>query len=195
MEKQYTAREKQLGKQLGQALKMMRPIFLCTEVAERIWLTKEPSPIYKKSVRNLLLGTAAQESNFRWRRQHGFDSHSSRGAFSLWQMEINSIKNSIKMINSKDALFDRCYGFFKDLNIVVPDNLEEILLFLQTKEGDALGCVLCRLHYIRCPGFIPDTINGQAEYWKKYYNTYLGKGTTEQYLKNWNGLVKPFLKD
>lgn len=44
--------------------------------------------------------------------------------------------------------------------------------------------VLCRLKYKRIPEPIPTTVNGRASYWKKYYNSWRGKGTVEEYLEN-----------
>jgi hypothetical protein len=44
---------------------------------------------------------------------------------------------------------------------------------------------MARTHYLRCPGPIPHTIEGQAAYWKLHYNTPLGKGTEEEYMMNY----------
>jgi len=44
---------------------------------------------------------------------------------------------------------------------------------------------MCRIHYYRQPGAIPKDIQGQAEYWKKYYNTPMGKGTADDYVYNY----------
>jgi hypothetical protein len=48
-----------------------------------------------------------------------------------------------------------------------------------------LQAALCRLHYRRVPSALPklDNIEGQARYWKKYYNSNLGKGTTHHFIK------------
>ncbi len=46
--------------------------------------------------------------------------------------------------------------------------------------------VACRLQYSRFPRPIPSSIEGQADYWKKYWNTSAGKGTVEQYIEAWN---------
>jgi len=47
-----------------------------------------------------------------------------------------------------------------------------------------LLCVLfTRLKYKKIPEVIPNSMQGRAEYWKKYYNTVAGKGTVEHYLK------------
>lgn len=41
---------------------------------------------------------------------------------------------------------------------------------------------MARLKYLSIPERIPDSLNGQAAYWKKYYNTNKGKGTVQEYL-------------
>jgi hypothetical protein len=48
---------------------------------------------------------------------------------------------------------------------------------------------MCRLHYYRVKEALPAAgdIAAQAAYWKKYYNTPLGKGTVDEYLRRWNG--------
>lgn len=43
---------------------------------------------------------------------------------------------------------------------------------------------MCRVFYRRKPGVIPTTVEGRAAYWKKHYNTHLGAGTIEEYIKN-----------
>lgn len=44
---------------------------------------------------------------------------------------------------------------------------------------------MCRIRYLRVPEPIPDTLPGQAAYWKKYYNTTIGKGTEQEYIEAW----------
>ncbi len=45
-----------------------------------------------------------------------------------------------------------------------------------------LSLLFCRLYYLLIPKPIPVTLKGRAKYWKKYYNSYLGKGTTKHYV-------------
>ena len=47
-----------------------------------------------------------------------------------------------------------------------------------------LAFIIMRLHYRLIPEAVPDTVEGRAAYWKKYYNTELGKGTVEEYIEN-----------
>ena len=44
------------------------------------------------------------------------------------------------------------------------------------------GIVFCRLKYWRVPKRMPNTVEGQANYWKKYYNTEGGKGDPEHFI-------------
>lgn len=46
-----------------------------------------------------------------------------------------------------------------------------------------LSMIWCRLYYLLVPSVIPSTLEGRAEYWKKYYNSVLGSGTVEEYIK------------
>lgn len=47
---------------------------------------------------------------------------------------------------------------------------------------------MCRIHYLRVKSVIPKTIEERAKYWKKYYNTPLGKGSVESYLSKAKGV-------
>ena len=60
------------------------------------------------------------------------------------------------------------YYDFKDLEY----NLKASILF-------------CRLRYLVDSQPIPKTLEGQAGYWKRIYNSYKGKGTPEQYIDNY----------
>ena len=43
--------------------------------------------------------------------------------------------------------------------------------------------IFCRLHYWRVPKPLPKTIEDQASYWKKFYNTEKGKGSINHFLE------------
>ena len=49
----------------------------------------------------------------------------------------------------------------------------------------AIQVALCRLHYRRVPKALPKAGNleAQGKYWKKYYNSELGKGTVEHFVE------------
>ena len=63
--------------------------------------------------------------------------------------------------------------------------------FVDPKEEDwdfiletniAAQIAMCRLHYRRIPKPLPSSVEGQANYWKKYYNSMAGRGTVEDFL-------------
>ena len=58
------------------------------------------------------------------------------------------------------------------------------------ENNDRLATCMARVHYLRKPASIPASLDGQAAYWKKYYNTVLGKGTEEEYKANYKRFVK-----
>lgn len=45
-----------------------------------------------------------------------------------------------------------------------------------------LAALVCRLFYKRIPEAFPSAMTERAHYWKRYYNTELGKGTPQQYI-------------
>ena len=47
----------------------------------------------------------------------------------------------------------------------------------------AAQIVMCRLHYRRVPKPLPKNLLDQANYYKKYYNTYKGKATPEHFME------------
>ena len=47
----------------------------------------------------------------------------------------------------------------------------------------AFSVFMCRRFYMRIKESIPNTVEKRAEYWKKYYNTEQGKGTTTEYIR------------
>jgi len=54
----------------------------------------------------------------------------------------------------------------------------------QLNDDPLLAFILCRLHYKLIPETFPEHQQGRAQYWKKHYNTVLGKGTVEHYLES-----------
>lgn len=122
---------------------------------------------------NLLLGTCAQESaSGKYRRQLGDGP-----ALGIYQMEPftynDCFTNFLKYKPNLLAKILKVSGLDK-----FPDAEEMV-------NNDVFAACMCRVRYLRAPGSIPKTIEGQAAYWKQHYNTRLGKGTVEEYLKNW----------
>lgn len=65
------------------------------------------------------------------------------------------------------------------------DKIEEL------KNNDKYATAMARIHYLRVAESIPKAgdIKAQANYWKKHYNTPLGKGLPSEYITKWNRYV------
>lgn len=171
-----------------------------SEMCEEVSLLFEPPssapPEYWKRVATLLFGTALHESGmFRYRRQMGFLPDTNDGAFSYWQMERAAIAESMDRLLMGGSLYDAVWSNLREegnpskfLLVGMEDAVEPAIAaldFLQWPCGDYLACVLARLYYLSKPGLIPESLQDQAAYWKKYWNTELGAGTVQQYIDHW----------
>lgn len=131
--------------------------------------------LWSKSAEDLLVGTACQESACgTYIRQ--LNCRGTTGAFGIFQMELNT-HNDIwqNFLKYKPSLAEK----IKALRIPSMTDAENLEYNL------AYAVAMCRIHYYRVPSSIPDGIYAQAQYWKDFYNTKLGKGSTEEYISNW----------
>lgn len=165
---------------------------LCRSCAEEIYATRAPNERYALAVAQLLAGTAATESHFQFRRQHGFGWTSDGGAWGLWQTEYSAVSDSIKYLRARPELLERAAAWLYahasiDLVALIEEPVDRVLRMIMWV--DALACLFCRLHYLRFPAAVPAGPEAQAHYWKRYYNTIEGAGTPQKYLANYQHYV------
>lgn len=123
------------------------------------------------AARELVLGTALQESHLTYLKQLGGGP-----ALGVFQME--------------PATHDDIWKNFLHYNGSLAGKVQEITI---ETHADTLihdlkyAAAMCRIHYYRRPEAIPDQgdLEAQAAYWKQHYNTPLGAGTVEEYIENW----------
>ena len=190
----------------------MRLYCLSLSCAQAIYGGRQPSLGYAIRVADQLFMTASHESHLVHRRQGVFAGKDTRrGAWSLWQVEWGSMETSLRKLAKKQPHAVRAVNwltaFQGDSHMVMHQALRGIsglpnrakaddlagdsvfvrlLDLMLTKEGDPLGCLFARLHYLRVPAAIPRTTEGMAEYAKEHYNTEAGKATPELYLDAFN---------
>ena len=131
------------------------------ELIEIIHEALEPLRLYSDRVLPLLLGTCAVESSFgRWRVQLGGPA---RG---IYQME----PATFRWLRTK---YGKRYPSVSEYS------------FADQQNDDHQATVMARLRYLAVPEQLPpaDDLHAQADYWKRHYNTFLGAGTVEKYLK------------
>ncbi len=141
---------------------------------------------YSEAAVNLLLGTAAKESEMGfYLKQLG------RGpALGIYQMEPETYKWMLTILN-KD------FGDPNSKRFTLRGNLLE---YLPQHDGPAntmifnlaWATIMCRLRYyvVKAPLPAADDIAGLARYWKKYYNTSAGKGTEQEFINAYRKYVK-----
>lgn len=133
--------------------------------------------LYSPAAENLLIGTALQESQLRYLDQL---SPGPGPAYGLFQMEKRTHDDHWNSFISKDQdLKDKIVS----LTSAYPPGVEQLRCNL------LYAAAMCRIHYRRVKEPLPDASDVKAlgQYWKKYYNTYAGKGTVEQFVKNYIG--------
>jgi len=126
---------------------------------------------------NLVLATGIVESRYEYIRQMGDGP-----ARSFWQVEAaTAVDNLMHYLKHRPKLMQECanasYVDLKHWQDFDENIWEEIL-----EKNIAAGIIHCRLKYWRVPKKMPSSIEGQAYYWKKYYNTEGGKGDPEHFI-------------
>ncbi len=115
----------------------------------------------------LLIGTALTESRLQYLKQRFGPA---RGVFQMEPATHDDIwENYLK---HKDEIREKICTLLTQQNPV--DQLYGNL---------AYACAMARIHYLRIPEKLPQSkdLPAMAKYWKKYYNTHLGKGETSHF--------------
>ena len=135
--------------------------------------TLEQIQLWSESAEMLLLGTALTESG----DLHYLHQLGQGPAQGVYQMEPHT----------HDDIWDNYLAFKKELR-------REVLAYLapvpepkdQLMTNLAHATVMARVHYLRVRAALPkhDDLRGLANYWKRYYNTELGAGKPDTFVRH-----------
>ncbi len=132
-----------------------------------------------QAAEELLLGTAAQESlYFQYRTQVG--GGPAKGYF---QMEPSTHDDIwVNFLKYRQKYSNDVLSFLSSKNANKITELEN---------NDKYAAAMARIHYMRVSAPLPKAgdVVAQANYWKQYYNTSLGKGKPHEYVERWNKYV------
>jgi hypothetical protein len=124
----------------------------------------------------LILGTIATETRFgEYRDPTPFRAGS--GLCQIDQKTFFDIKARTRKHN-KDLIL-------KEFDISI-----ENVTYSMLEYNPLLSVMFCRLFYKLIPEEIENDIKCLSMYWKRYYNTSLGKGNEQQFIGNYNYFVK-----
>ncbi len=131
---------------------------------------------YTPDSANLILGTIAQESAYgKYRRQLG-----NGPALGIAQMEPTTFNDIVKnFLSYRLGIITR----IKKTCGVTELKAEDL------ETNDKLAICMCRVQYLRFKNPIPKDLIGYAVLWKLRYNTPLGAGKVEEFIKNYNKYV------
>tara|TARA_Y100000004_G_scaffold52017_1_gene57602 strand:+ start:4548 stop:4985 length:438 start_codon:yes stop_codon:yes gene_type:complete len=131
--------------------------------------TLEKMGMYSEDALNLIMETGMAETGFKHLKQMG--GGPAIGFFQVEPWVVTDYYDNYLIYRTKTLDKILALGF-KPTDQV-----------FSTISNIAVQVALCRIHYRRVPSAIPSTIEERAKYWKKHYNSELGKGTVEHYLK------------
>lgn len=130
----------------------------------------------------LVMGTAAVESNFMWLRQHNHGP-----ALSLWQIEPFTFRDLMERCSSSllRKIFD--VAQLGSGLAITPEVMAWNLRF---------GAAMCRLKYRDDPHPLPEPgdVHALAVVYKRCYNTVHGKGTVEGFERAWEDFIRPVVE-
>ena len=134
---------------------------------------------------NLVIATGIVESRYEYIRQMGDGP-----ARSFWQVEpATCVDNLAHYLKHRPELMRKCAQATL-VDVKHWQNYDERVWAEILEKNIAAGIVHCRLKYWRVPKKMPSSVEGQAAYWKKYYNSEGGKGDPEHFVE----VVKKWLR-
>ena len=141
----------------------------------------------------LLAGTAAQESNFKFKRQRVLinGKMTDGEACSYLQIEaatcIDILHNYVRYPTSKGIMYRKeLEQVFNKITSLKLNNINKENIQQELLNNFTFAVFIARLCYYR-QSFTFEKHNAEeyAYIWKRYYNTYMGKGSEKEFLKNY----------
>lgn len=133
--------------------------------------------LWSQPAEDLLVGTAVHESlcGYYLRQRSGGP------ALGIYQMEPDT----------ENDIWENYLNYRFDMSLLVA---QLVASFPVNREEQLIGnlpyaTAMARLKYFRALGPIPDTLEGQAAYWKEHYNTAKGAGTVDEYIDHYHRYV------
>lgn len=136
---------------------------------------------YIDSAERLIMGTGAQESaGFRYIHQLGKGP-----ALGIFQMEPATFRDLWKRYGEQSThLGSKLISIAGEGSLIQPFSIFSQRLVYDLR----FACAMCRVHYYARKFTFTglETVEDLAHIWKKHYNTIKGKGTVEEFIRNWN---------
>ena len=139
--------------------------------------------MYSPEAENLIFGTGLVESNYDYLKQWN-----NGVARSWWQIEpgmTGAMDTIVNYLDYRKNLLDKCAVAAKVAPFYFRKGVEEEEVRDLLETNIAYALIMCRLKYRRVPKKLEKTVEGMAHYWKKYFNSDLGKGDPEEFIEKY----------
>ena len=141
--------------------------------------------MYSKEAEDLILGSGLYESRYRYIRQIG-----SGIAKSFWQVEVATAQDNINSyLKYRQSRARLCASAALVPVQYVSKGIRDEEVGDMLEANIAYGIMHCRLKYYRVPKKLPSDLEGQAAYYKKYYNSAHGKASEEEYIEQYKEAI------
>jgi len=139
--------------------------------------------MHSPEAENLIFGTGLVESNYDYLKQWN-----NGVARSWWQIEpgmTGAMDTIVNYLHYRENLLGKCAVAAKVAPFYFRKGVEEEEVRDLLETNIAYAIIMCRLKYRRVPKKLEKTVEGMAHYWKKYYNSDLGKGDPEEFIEKY----------
>lgn len=139
--------------------------------------------MYSPEAENLIFGTGLVESNYDYLKQWN-----NGVARSWWQIEpgmTGAMDTIVNYLHYRKNLLSKCAVAAKVAPFYFRKGVEEEEVRDLLETNIAYALIMCRLKYRRVPKKLEKTVEGMAHYWKKYYNSELGKGDPKEFIEKY----------
>ncbi len=139
--------------------------------------------MYSLEAENLIFGTGLVESNYDYLKQWNDGV-----ARSWWQIEpgmTGAMDTIVNYLHYRKNLLSKCAVAAKVAPFYFRKGVEEEEVRDLLETNIAYALIMCRLKYRRVPKKLEKTVEGMAHYWKKYFNSDLGKGDPEEFIEKY----------
>ena len=139
--------------------------------------------MYSPEAENLIFGTGLVESNYDYLKQWN-----NGVARSWWQIEpgmTGAMDTIVNYLHYRKNLLSKCAVAAKVAPFYFRKGVEEEEVRDLLEINISYAIIMCRLKYRRVPKKLPKTVEEMSNYWKKYYNSELGKGDPEEFIEKY----------
>lgn len=154
---------------------MINPAQLRELIIRPVLLELAPEIPYSIAAENLIIGTGAVESEFRFVKQHPTGP-----ALGIFQMEPATFRWLWDdWLENRPAMKQKFLDIVGAWRVAMPE---------QEMVGNLyFASAMCRLRYWVAPEKLPDDgdIRALARYWKRWYNTEHGKGSEDDFVERY----------